>query len=277
MSRYFAALALLLAGLAWPARALAAEHDCVIEPSQVVEVRAAVEGLVEKVHVERGDAVRAGQVLVELESGLEEANATLARFRAGMQGAVRTGESRLEYASLKAQRSSQLHQERFVSAETRDEALTELKLAEAQLLEIRDNQQLNELEYRLAREQLRMRTVVAPIDGIVVERLTQPGELADNRDMRRPILKLANVSMLHVEVLLPLEAYRQVQPGTRAIVVPEEPVGGRHDATVKVVDRVVDTASGTFGVRLELPNPAHEIPAGVKCRVSFEPDTQKSQ
>ena len=277
MSLRSATFPALLAGVMWVLPASADEYDCVIEPSQVVEVRAAVEGLVEKVHVERGDAVRAGQVLVQLESGLEEANAALARFRAGMQGALRTGESRLEYAGLKAARSSQLHEERFVSAETRDEALTELKLAEAQLLEIQDNQQLNELEFRRAREQLRMRTVLAPIDGIVIERLTQPGELADNRDMRRPILKLANVSMLHVEVLLPLEAYRQVQPGGRAIVVPEKPIGGRHEATVKVVDRVVDTASGTFGVRLEMPNPAHEIPAGVKCRVSFESTAQERQ
>jgi multidrug efflux pump subunit AcrA (membrane-fusion protein) len=38
---------------------------------------------------------------------------------------------------------------------------------------------------------------------------------------------------------------------------------------VIVVDPVVDAASGTFGVRLELPNPEHAIPAGLKCRVRF--------
>lgn len=253
-----------------PAAALAGEYDCVTEPSQVVELRAAVEGLIESVAVERGDPVKAGQVLVQLDAGLEQANASLARFRATMTGAIRSAESRLEYTELKSARSSQLAEERFVSAEIRDEALTEQRMAEAQLLEIRDNQRVAELEYARAREELRRRALLAPIDGVVVERNMHPGELADNRDARRPILKIANVSTLHVEALLPLEAYREVQVGQRAWVVPEEPIGGRFDATVTVVDRVVDTASGTFGVRLALPNPGNEIPAGVKCRLIFE-------
>jgi multidrug efflux pump subunit AcrA (membrane-fusion protein) len=40
---------------------------------------------------------------------------------------------------------------------------------------------------------------------------------------------------------------------------------------VAVVDRVVDAASSTFRVRLELPNPQHRIPAGLKCKVTFFP------
>ena len=42
-----------------------------------------------------------------------------------------------------------------------------------------------------------------------------------------------------------------------------------HTAKVTVVDRVVDAASGTFGVRLELPNHALKLPAGLKCTVGF--------
>jgi hypothetical protein len=32
---------------------------------------------------------------------------------------------------------------------------------------------------------------------------------------------------------------------------------------------VVDAASGTLGVRLELPNPGYRLPAGLKCKVRF--------
>jgi len=42
------------------------------------------------------------------------------------------------------------------------------------------------------------------------------------------------------------------------------------EATVQIVDRVVDSASGTFGVRLEVPNPSGTMPAGVKCKVRFK-------
>jgi hypothetical protein len=40
-------------------------------------------------------------------------------------------------------------------------------------------------------------------------------------------------------------------------------------AEVKLVDRVIDAASGTFSVRLEIPNPKHEIPGGLRCTLSF--------
>lgn len=55
----------------------------------------------------------------------------------------------------------------------------------------------------------------------------------------------------------------------QAEVYPEDPVGGVHKAVVTVVDQVFDAASGTIGVRLELPNPDYAIPAGLKCQVRF--------
>jgi len=51
--------------------------------------------------------------------------------------------------------------------------------------------------------------------------------------------------------------------------MPEAPVGGDYAAKIEVVDRMLDAASGTFGVRLRLPNPGNRIPAGVKCKVRF--------
>ena len=42
-----------------------------------------------------------------------------------------------------------------------------------------------------------------------------------------------------------------------------------HVASVTLVDRVIDAASGTFGARLELPNPDHSIPGGLHCQVHF--------
>ena len=55
----------------------------------------------------------------------------------------------------------------------------------------------------------------------------------------------------------------------RAAVVPEFPGDTVHVASVSIVDRVIDAASGTFGVRLKLPNPDHEIPGGLHCQVRF--------
>jgi multidrug efflux pump subunit AcrA (membrane-fusion protein) len=56
--------------------------------------------------------------------------------------------------------------------------------------------------------------------------------------------------------------------GAKATVRPEAP-SGKFVATVTTVDSMIDAASGTFGVRLELPNPGLRIPAGAKCKIAF--------
>ena len=68
---------------------------------------------------------------------------------------------------------------------------------------------------------------------------------------------------------LPVSAFGKIRHGQRALVMPEAPVGGRYPARVEIVDQVFDAASGTFGVRLTLPNPERRIPAGLKCRALF--------
>ena len=50
-------------------------------------------------------------------------------------------------------------------------------------------------------------------------------------------------------------------------VTPEAPLSGTFSAQVDVIDRVFDAASGTFGIRLTLPNPGNAIPAGHRCEV----------
>ncbi|MBW1999104.1 MAG: HlyD family efflux transporter periplasmic adaptor subunit, partial [Deltaproteobacteria bacterium] len=74
---------------------------------------------------------------------------------------------------------------------------------------------------------------------------------------------------LHVEVILPVEMLGSIKKGMIATVRPESPVSGAYKAKVLVVDKVVDAASGTFRVRLELPNPKFQIPPGLKCKVIF--------
>ena len=66
-----------------------------------------------------------------------------------------------------------------------------------------------------------------------------------------------------------MELLGTIKVGMQAEVTPENPVGQVYKAKVTIVDRVIDAASGTFGVRLELPNPKYRLPAGLKCRVSF--------
>jgi RND family efflux transporter MFP subunit len=266
--RAFIVIAGIVAGAAGAASA--GQFDCLVEPRQTLEIRPYTEGLIARINVQRGDLVKAGQVLVELDSSLERATADAAKYRSEMLGAIKSRESKIEFLKQKATRRERLAKENFISVQDRDESAAEHRLAEAELLDARETQALAGLDYRRTSEQLRLRTIRSPIDGIVVERYMNPGELADNRDVRKPLLKLAEISVLHVEVLLPAAAYGAVKPGQQVPVMPDQPPGSRYAATVKVVDKVFDAASGTFGVRLELANPGARIPAGVKCKALFD-------
>jgi multidrug efflux pump subunit AcrA (membrane-fusion protein) len=127
------------------------------------------------------------------------------------------------------------------------------------------NKRLAELELQRAAAALDLRLLRSPINGVVMERFLSPGELV----RQSPIVKLAQIHPLRVEVFVPVSVFGKVAVGMKAHVMPEAPIGGVHVARVKVVDRVIDAASGTFGVRLELPNPDHRLPAGLKCKVRF--------
>ena len=88
------------------------------------------------------------------------------------------------------------------------------------------------------------------------------------------VVRVAQIDPLTVEVFAPLALLGEIEVGGLADVRPEEPVGGVYQATVSAVDRVVDAASGTFAVQLELPNPQYAVPSGVKCRVQLAPAEQ---
>jgi RND family efflux transporter MFP subunit len=251
------------------ASVLGAEFDCIIEPRQVLELRSPIEGLIERVNVDRGDYVKKGQELAVLDTAVERVQAAIARKRSMMEGAVKSGETRVEYSTKKAARMEELHRQNFMSAQGRDEAATEKRLAMADLRDAVDNRNLAELELKRQLEIIRLKTIRSPITGVVTERILNPGELAEAGVGRKPLMKLAEIDTLHVEVLLPVEAYGKVKHGMMVDVTPEVPPGSHHRAKVKVIDRVLDAASGLFGVRLELRNADRKIPAGIRCRADF--------
>lgn len=258
----------LLALLLGATGAQANPYDCLIEPNQTVELRSPVEGVIHSVLVKRGDRVQAGQMLVQLDSAVEQSSVELARYRAQVSGRLQSARNRLEYARKKFERSQELHSKDFVAAQARDEAEAEKLLAESAYKEAQEEQEAARLEYRLAQEALSRRVLRSPFEGVVVDRLLNPGDLAESGTGRKPILKLAQVKPLRVEVVLPIEAYGQIKRLSTADITPEA-LGGSYKATVTIVDSVFDAASGTFGVRLELPNSASTLPAGVRCRADF--------
>jgi RND family efflux transporter MFP subunit len=239
--------------------------DCIIEPHQVVAIGSSVVGRIETVRVERSDFAEAGQVLVELESGPEEAAVELARTRSRLTGHIEAREANLDLSDRRRDRAKQLFESNALSLDTRDEAETQRTLAQLELKQAREDQRLASLELDQAMAILKRRTIRSPIDGVITERLMSPGEVVDEET----ILKIAQIDPLRVEVILPSAYFGSIQPGTKAAVVPEIPGDRVHIASVELIDRIIDAASGTFVVRLKLPNPDFAIPSGLNCQVRF--------
>lgn len=248
-----------------PGLDIARPTDCLIEPSQVVRVNSGVEGIIQAIYVERGDDVRRGQVVAQLRDDVDRAAAAAAQARASNVHAVLAAESRASYLESVRQRNEQISQ--YLSRDQVEEAQANARAAREERQAAAEDQRVARLEYTQSRRLMAEKTVRSPVSGVVVERAMSPGEYR-GADASH-ILTIAQVDPLHVEVFAPIAQLDAIKLGDQVTIVPEQPVGGRYVATVKVVDRVFDAASGTFGMRLELPNPGNRLPAGLRCRIEF--------
>lgn len=266
-----AALTMMLTLAPTPGQAAPEEYDCMIEPAQTVEVRSPVVGLLQQVHAGRGERIRRGQVLVTIESSVEQSAAETAKYKAQAQGTVELARSKVAAAEEKARRMTQLSEEEFVSAQASDDAVAELKLAQAELKTALENAQLAKLEHQQTVDELNRRVLRSPFDGVVTDQYLYPGALVDAGEGKKPILKIAQTRPLAVQAILPFRLFPEVRKGARVVVLPEPPFSREIAATISTVDGVVNSAAGTFGVVSYLPNRDDELPGGIRCKLRLQP------
>lgn len=213
--------------------------DCLLEPHLEVNVGSPVAGILDSVTVDRGDIVRLNQVVAKLVSNAEQADVKLA-------------EARALFNERKVERNNDLYKDELISIHEKDEIETESLISK--------------LELEATRQRLDMRTIRSPLSGVVVERYLSQGEFVQEK----PILKIAQINPLNVEVIAPVALFGDIKVGSTAQLELEQPLGGTYPVKVSVVDRVIDAASGTFGVRFELPNPDNAIPSGLSCKIYLD-------
>ena len=228
--------AIFVPGVATARRA--ESYDGMMEPYVTVNVAAQVSGILEEVLVQRGDVVTKGQVLATLRAGVEKAD-------------VEQATALLDFNRRKLARNQELIAKGNISANDGDEMETEIRKDEAILHQ--------------ATARLEMKTIRSPVNGVVVKVDLAAGEYVGEK----PIMTIVQIDPLNVEVVVPVSEYGTIKKDMRAEVRPESPVGGVYMGKVTIVDRVVNAASGSFGVRVELPNHNLAIPSGLKCIVRF--------
>lgn len=210
---------------------------CVIEPSLEINLGMPVDGMLEMVKADRGDVVNKGQLLARLFSGVETVMV----------------EHQLEKASFgerKLLRNKEMEEKKLISSQELDEITTEQKLAEHELRE--------------RQEQLKLRSLFSPIRGVVVDRFKSQGDLVK----QEKIFRIAQLDPLHIETVVPASFFGKMSLGQQFEVRPQIS-NTATKARVSAIDRVIDSASNTFRVRLLLSNPRFEIPSGQRCAIQF--------
>lgn len=163
----------------------------------------------------------------------------------------------------------EIFKQNSISQHEKDKAETEVNLAKLELIKAREQRELEKLSLERARAELELRTLKSPIDGIVVDIYAYSGESVTERT----IMKLAQINPLRVELIAPTEYFGLIEKGMEVEITPERPVDKNYMAKVTVVDQLIDPASGSFTVRMALPNPDDQLVAGVNCmaRFNFKP------
>jgi RND family efflux transporter MFP subunit len=267
-ARRLALVAGLLCLLTTPSRAESVDgrdFDCLLEPKTRVMVGAPTQGVIQTVAVSRGDRVERGQVIATLDARLEQAEMKHAQMRARMTSEVEARRADVELAEVTLKRLDDLSARKMAPAQQRDEAQAALKVARMALVQARDNRKLYEQEFARAREAVEQHVIRSPIDGVVVDQVAFPGEFVyDN-----PIAIVAQTDPLKVEAILPARFFGGVRVGLDSTIWPEIDNGGPIEAAISSVDQVIDSASGTFSVHLDVPNPDNAVPGGQRCRLAF--------
>ncbi|MCX2720915.1 efflux RND transporter periplasmic adaptor subunit [Roseibium salinum] len=240
----------------------AEDFDCLMNPDEVIEVGSPVVGLLDEVLVDRGDTVRKGQIIARLESSAEQSTIALLETQANSVAVIEAQTKQVATADKRYQRVESLRDRGIATEEALDKAFAELVAAQSILIQVKLKHEVAVKELERAKVALEQRSIQSPADGVITERSLVAGERVSSEDH---IVQIVRLDPLKIETFLPVSIYGKIAIGDEVTVVPVSPLSGEYTATVTVVDRVFDAASGTFAVVLELPNPNGVLPAGNRC------------
>lgn len=188
-----------------PVAAVAEVLKARLEWAHTVDMRFVEDGVVEKVHVLQGQAVSQGQMLAALdqrdfEIALAEARARIVRAEAAQARADR----QLSWAQELYDRGLISDNERLEAEEGAAEAQAEAELTQAGL--------------RTAEIALERSVLESPLDGVVVELRSWPGQVVVKALQRDPLIVVADGRRMVARARLTADAMSSLKPGEPAMV-----------------------------------------------------------
>jgi len=234
-------------------------------PSLEVTVGSRVDGLVAEVLVEEGQAVKAGHVLVRLDTTIEKIDVELSRIRAEGSKQVQAMDLIERQKTAELARCKILLDKGSVTGVEYEQMQLALEVARLNVEIAKAEQRAAVLRYQRDLARLAERDIKAPVDGVVTRLWKDPGEAVERLEK---VAELVQLDPLEVVLNLPVATRGRYAAGRKARVR----VAGTEawqQATVKMVDPVVDFASGTYRLKVRLPNPGGKLQAGLRVTVDL--------
>ncbi|HUM40748.1 MAG TPA: efflux RND transporter periplasmic adaptor subunit [Nitrospira sp.] len=242
-------------------------------PNQLVNIFSRVDGYIAKIYVDKGDLVKAHQLLVEIDHtdyihALNQAKANLLSAKAK----VVQQDAAVRNAALTLDRMQALIKDQFVSQQDLDTALVNRDAAVALQDSLRAQVQQMTVALAQAETNLAYSYIRAPFAGYIAERNLDPGAYvsgttASTSTVSRGILSVHDVETVRTLIEVVEKDVPLVQIGQRADVraeaYPNEVFEGRVTRIVQALNR----ATRTMTVEVDLPNKDHRLKGGMFARV----------
>ncbi len=252
-----------------------------VDPREKVNISAHVIAKIDRLFVEEGDEIEAGEPVLELEPEAFAAQEADWRARlAQARSSVRKAESDLERARLRRQRYERLAAEGVISDEELEAAAVDTTSAEVALEQARESVVQARANLAKARDDLDKTTVYAPISGRVITLNAEEGEVVVSGTMNNPasvIATLADLSEVLAVVDVDETEIVDVGVGQEATLV----VDAMPDR--EFAGRVVEVGSSGFSrrdqpdvtffnVKVLFEEPAEQLKPGMSVRASIITD-----
>lgn len=231
-----------------------------IKPVEQADLQSKVQGYVQKVYVDRGDAVKRGQLLAEIRPSDLPGQVSQARENVGQT------EASYKLAAENARRARELFQRGMVSRADLDQAEAQLQIAESARGGARAG--MGVMSTRLAETHL-----VAPFDGWIANRNLDPGALVQPGPQNATILTVVRIDQVRVFVNVLENQAPLVRRGQPAVVTVDALAGKSFRGTVTRVPPGLDVNTRTLTCEIVIPNPEGTLKPGMYGRAALTVDT----
>lgn len=237
-----------------------------LEPQSTVEIRASIPGYVVKLPYELGDYVEKGMLVAELDDS--DAQEGVTRSEAALrvaQARLKAQEATAEHARSELSRWQRLSESGVSTGQQLDAAQAAVAVADSQTDLERAQVEQVKAELGQAKLLLQQSRVLAPLTGYVAERLVSEGHLA-TPDL--PLLRLVSIETVRTLVHVPEQDYQKVRIGQPASVTVEALPEEQFEGSVVRKSPILDPATRTAAVEIEIPNADATLKPGMHGKVS---------